>query len=324
MSRYISGFSDLIVQYADYQKASGGWGTERTGRRLNIEYFDRYCSENYPGQPLSQEMVDSWCRKRETETNTSCNTRTGGIRSFIRYLRERGLTEVEPPPSLKNCGNTYIPHAFNKDELARFFIECDAVVSRCPEAKYRMKELVCPVFFRLLYSSGIRTTEARYLKREDADLVHGVLNIRKSKGNSQHYVALHESMAQLLIKYDRAAEKLRPGREYFFETPNGGHYSRQWVTGMFQSLWEKANGTGSNAVAYALRHNYAVTNINSWPEEPFGFNAKLQYLSKSMGHSSIESTLHYYSMVPRLADILREKTEKGMNAILPEVLYEEE
>lgn len=31
MSRYISGFSDLIVQYADYQKASGGWGTERTG-----------------------------------------------------------------------------------------------------------------------------------------------------------------------------------------------------------------------------------------------------------------------------------------------------
>lgn len=221
MSRYISGFSDLIVQYADYQKASGGWGTERTGRRLNIEYFDRYCSENYPGQPLSQEMVDSWCRKRETETNTSCNTRTGGIRSFIRYLRERGLTEVEPPPSLKNCGNTYIPHAFNKDELARFFIECDAVVSRRPEAKYRMKELVCPVFFRLLYSSGIRTTEARYLKREDADLVHGVLNIRKSKGNSQHYVALHESMAQLLIKYDRAAEKLRPGREYFFEPANG-------------------------------------------------------------------------------------------------------
>lgn len=100
--------------------------------------------------------------------------------------------------------------------------------------------------------------------------------------------------------------------------------SRQWVTGMFQSLWEKANGTGSNAVAYALRHNHAVMNINSWPEEPFGFNAKLQYLSKSMGHSSIESTLHYYSMVPRLADILREKTEKGMNAILPEVLYEEE
>ncbi len=65
-------------------------------------------------------------------------------------------------------------------------------------------------------------------------------------------------------------------------------------------------------------------NINSWPEDPFEFNARLHYLSKSMGHSSIESTLHYYSIVPRLADILREKTEKGMDAILPEVPYEEE
>lgn len=324
MSRYISGFSELIIQYSDYRKASGKRVAERTGQNLNIEYFDRYCGKNYPGQPLSQEMVDSWCRKRETETNTSCNARTGGIRSFIRYLKERGLTEVEPPPPLKDCGSTYIPHAFNKDELERFFRECDVVASRRPEMKYRMKEIACPVFFRLLYSSGIRTTEARCLGREDVDLVHGVLNIRKSKGNGQHYVALHESMTQLLAEYDRAAEKLRPGRKYFFETPNGRCYSRQWVTGMFRSLWEKANGTGSNAVAYALRHNYAVTNINSWPEDPSGFNARLHYLSKSMGHSSIESTLHYYSIVPRLADILLEKTEKGMDAILPEVPYEEE
>ncbi len=324
MIHYISGFSELIIQYADYQKASGKQWAERNGQRLNMEYFDRYCGENYPGQPLSQEMVDSWCRKRETETNTSCNTRTGGIRSFIRYLKERGLTEVEPPQPLRNCGSTYVPHAFKKDELERFFHECDTVQSRRPEAKYRMKELVCPVFFRLLYSSGIRTTEARCLKREDVDLVHGVLNIRKSKGNGQHYVALHESMSRLLAKYDQAVEKLRPGREYFFETPNGGGYSHQWVTEMFRSLWEKANGTGGNAVAYALRHNYAVTNINSWPEDPFEFNAKLHYLSKSMGHSCIESTLHYYSIVPRLADILREKTEKGMDEILPEVPYEEE
>jgi len=269
-------------------------------------------------------MVDSWCAKRDTETNVSCNTRTGGIRSFIQYLKARGLTEVDPPPLLKSGGNTYIPYAFKKEELERFFYECDTVVSRRPETKYRMKEIVCPVFFRLLYSSGIRTTEARHLKRDDVGLVHGVLNIRKSKGNSQHYVALHESMAQLLAQYDCAAEKLRPGREYFFEMPNGGGYSRQWVTGMFQPLWEKANGTRNNAAAYALRHNYAVMNINSRPEDPFKFNARLHYLSKSMGHSSIEPTLHYYSIVPRLADILREKTEKGMDAILPEVPYEEE
>ena len=64
-----------------------------------------------------------------------------------------------------------------------------------PELKYKMKKITCPVFFRLLYSSGIRTTEARYLKREDVDLEHGVLNIRKSKGyDPGTMLALHKSI----------------------------------------------------------------------------------------------------------------------------------
>lgn len=112
MNSYISGFSGLIEQYEKYQKAADSWSEHAHG--LNIRYFDRYCALHYPGQPLCQEMVDEWCRKRETETNTSCFTRTGGIRSFIRYLRERGLTTVEPALPPKPEGRTYIPHAFTR------------------------------------------------------------------------------------------------------------------------------------------------------------------------------------------------------------------
>ena len=43
-----------------------------------------------------------------------------------------------------------------------------------------------------------------------------------------------------------------------------------------------------------------------------------------MGHRSIEATSYYYSIVPRLADTLKDKTEKGFDAIVPEVLYDEE
>ena len=227
MNSYMSGFADLLEKYESYQKASGSWSENANG--LNIKYFDRYCALHYPGQPLCQEMVDEWCRKRETETNASCFTRTGGIRSFIHYLRERGLTTVEPTLPPKPEGRTYIPHSFTEDELRRFFHECDRIIPLRPELKYKMKKITCPVFFRLLYSSGIRTTEARYLKREDVDLEHGVLNIRKTKGYDQHYVALHESMTKLLKQYDNAAESIRPDRTYFFEIPNGKFYSRQWV-----------------------------------------------------------------------------------------------
>jgi hypothetical protein len=126
-------------------------------------------------------------------------------------------------------------------------------------------------------------------------------------------------MTSILLQYDAAAEKIRPNRFYFFESPMGKYYSRQWVTQTFKELWEKANGTGSNAVAYALRHHYAVTNINSWDEDIFSFGERLNSLSKSMGHKCVESTVYYYSMVPCLADILLDKTEAGLNEILPEV-----
>ena len=226
---------------------------------------------------------------------------------------------MEPALPPKPEGRTYIPHSFTEEELRRFFYECDRIIPLRPELKYRMKKITCPVFFRLLYSSGIRTTEARYLKREDVDLEHGVLNIRKSKGYDQHYVALHESMKELLKQYDKAAESIRPDRTYFFETPNGKYYSRQWVTQTFQCLWEKANGKQNKAVAYDLRHNYAVVNINHWADDTIEFDQKLHYLSKSMGHRSIDSTLYYYSITPCLADILLKKTEKSFNELLPEV-----
>ena len=72
-----------------------------------------------------------------------------------------------------------------------------------------------------------------------------------------------------------------------------------------------------------IRHHYAATNINRWADDTFEFGQKLHYLSKSMGHRSIESTLYYYSMTPFLADILLKKTEKSFNELLPEVGHEE-
>jgi hypothetical protein len=42
-----------------------------------------------------------------------------------------------------------------------------------------------------------------------------------------------------------------------------------------------------------------------------------------MGHSTLESTRYYYSLVPRIAEILEEKTGVDFESILPEVDYEE-
>jgi integrase len=228
------------------------------------------------------------------------------------------MTTVTEPTIPRKEPRTYLPHAFTETELRNFFAACDSIPAKPASEEQLSRRITVPIFFRLLYSSGIRTNEARALKREDVDLDGGVLNIRYSKGHDQHYIVLHDSMLTLIKRYDIAIAKMYPDRTYFFPTKKGGFHTAGWVQKNFHEMWRQHNG--GNPVPYALRHNYAIENINSWIGEGFEFNAKLLYLSKSMGHRVLESTKYYYSLVPALADIIEAQTDES--AVIPEVDYE--
>ena len=69
MREYESCFALLIRDFIAYRKASGRW------------------NEASYGPNLTQEMVDRWCRQRDSETNNSCRSRIYVVYSFIKYLR---------------------------------------------------------------------------------------------------------------------------------------------------------------------------------------------------------------------------------------------
>ncbi|CAG4933519.1 unnamed protein product [Acidithrix sp. C25] len=260
------------------------------------------------------------CCQRDTETNNSCRSRIYVVVSFIRYCRARGITEVIPPVMPRKEPRTYIPHAFTEVELTNFFRACDNLPSGSSTPDQRLRKITIPVFFRLLYSSGLRTNEARLLRVEDVDWQHGILNIRYSKGRAQHHVVLADSMFDLLTRYDAAISRWYPNRTYLFPARGDSCHTRQWVQTNFRVLWDQCHS--SHATAYALRHHYAITNVNRWIDVGFGFDAKLLYLSKSMGHCTVESTKNYYCLVPGLAQILEEKTSADFDQIVPEVANE--
>ena len=316
MNKFTSFLAPNIQAYVFYRKASEHWN--ETSYEPNLALFDRYCKKQYPDAALlSQEMVNGWCHKRDTETNNSCRSRIYVVVSFIRYLRMRGKTDVMDPdiPRKERCTN--IPHSFTEVEFKNFFHACDNLPCVPHTAEQRSRKITIPVFFRLLYSSGIRTYEARMLRVGDVDLCHGIMNIHYSKGHTQHYIVLHDSILEVLKRYEAAVRKQHPRRAYFFPARGNTFHTRQWVQTNFRELWDKYNR--SHATAYEFRHHYAIENINRWVDEGFGFFEKLLYLSKSMGHSTLESTKYYYSLVPGMADILEEKTGMDFERILPEV-----
>ena len=320
---YASAAADQIESFVAARRAADSLSLRY---EESLHLFDAFCVAEFPdADGLTQGMVDRWCEPRPTECANSCRSRCSIVVALVEFLRERGETDVVPPELPRWQGTGYVPHAFTDDELRRLFAAADSIVPYKNRVDCRIRKIQCVAFFRLLYSSGIRTTEARLLRREDADLKEGVLSIRHSKGPDQHYVALHPSMVEVLRAYDEAAERLQPGREWLFESSRGGHLSRRWVVNNFKKLWEAAgNGDTEGIVPYQLRHEYATRNIMSWDGDAFDAHDRLLWLSRSMGHRSVQSTLHYFSLVPAISDKILEATGERMDEIIPDVWEWEE
>lgn len=149
----------------------------------------------------------------------TCRNKVRLLRVICQYI-ENGLL----PDGRKH----YIkPHHYellgeeyrNIEELKRFFDACDNIKPRRGMLA-AIQRMTLPVFFRLLYSSGMRTTEAILLERNDVNLENGVVSIKRGKEYDQHYVVLPDTMLDLMYTYDREIAGLVSHRRMFFPTPD--------------------------------------------------------------------------------------------------------
>ena len=100
--------TNIIDEYIKYRISLNCWNENAT---KHLRAFKKYCLENYPNiNILTQEMVDTWCIKRETEINNSCNKRIMVISGLLKYTNSRNITNLTIPSKLKPNKITYIPH----------------------------------------------------------------------------------------------------------------------------------------------------------------------------------------------------------------------
>lgn len=176
MTEFSKARSELFNKFINYRTACSLWNQ---GYELNLLYFDRFCSEHFRGiYGLTQAMIDGWCVQRDTESKSSLIGRILSARKLVEYLNERKITDLTIPKVPSMPAKNHIPHAFTDNELQKFFEECDRrVVTAKKKKRFRAFEMT--VLFRLLYSTGMRTTEVRLLRPIDVDLSQKVINIKK-------------------------------------------------------------------------------------------------------------------------------------------------
>lgn len=312
--------SGMLEAYQSHIEASGRLNS-RTMERLRR--FNEFCASKYPeAYELTISILDDFCKRGEQESAKSRNNRVGAVREFIRFTNGREFTALQLPqvtPRANRC--TYIPHPFTQEELTAFFAEADSFTpsETCRDIRASLIRLELPAFFRLLYSSGMRTTEVRLLECCNVDLKSGIITICQTKGQDEHRVALHESMRQALEMYDIKIDRIMPGRKTFFPNEYDRPYSDAWVSSNFKKLWKRVSS--DYARAYDLRSNYAVTNINKWcgDESISDWDRRLVCLSRSMGHRYLQNTIYYYKLVPLFSEKLESVTGSSYDELLPEL-----
>ena len=303
---YESSFKNYIQSHVDLKQAIGYKYETDAG---HLKRFDRFLAENYPhATSLTKEMVLSWCNKKSYESQANQCSRASIIRQFGKYLDSIGVEAYIIPKGYFPSEKQYVPHIYTKDELSRFFAQTDQC-HYCGE--FPDRHLIMPVFFRMIYTCGLRMSEARLLKVGDVDLENGILNIQHSKMDNSRLVPMSNSLAERCRNYSKGAHPFLAPEDYFFPAFGGKPMTIGNVYKNFRKfLWQAGishNGRGFGPRVHDFRHAYAVHCLKKWVEQDKDLAAYLPVLKTYLGHDSFEETAYYLRLT---ADVFPEITLK--------------
>ena len=217
--KYLSLFAPYIAGLVATKRAIG---YTYESAEYYLKRFDHHCTLHPSSSAFSRDLVLGWAKSKDGEDPAAHRVRLSVVRELGKYMQSLGVLDAFIlPTALHRRIDRYVPHFFTKEELSAFFRACDSLK---PHAGMRARHIVLPVFFRLLYSCGLRTCEARRLRVEEVDLSCGAITIIGSKQRSTRKIPIPQDLLALLRIYDGRVSQIYPGRIYFFPTTRSQSY----------------------------------------------------------------------------------------------------
>ena len=314
---YESSFKNYLQSHVDLKQAVG-YKYETDAHQL--KRFDRFIFDNYPhATTLTKDIVLNWCSKKPYESQANQCSRASLLRQFGRYLDSMGIEAYILPKGYFPSEKQYVPYIYTQDELDRFFAETDKC-RYCSEFPYR--HLIMPVLFRMLYSCGLRVSEARLLKVGHVDLENGILNLHHSKRDKSRLVPISDSLLERCRQYAKKVHPFPVAEEYFFPALGGKEMTIGNVYKNFRKfLWQAGishHGRGHGPRVHDFRHVYAVHCLKRWVEQGKDLAAYLPVLKTYLGHDSFEETAYYLRLT---ADVFPDIT-LVLETCYPEIIPE--
>jgi site-specific recombinase XerD len=159
-----------------------------------------------------------------------------------------------------------LPKVFSKEEVSR-------ILNSIHNIKHKL-------LLWMIYSCGLRRSEATNIKVTDLDRGRSILHLREGKGKVDRIVPISGKVWEKLDEYLCG---YRP-REYLFEGQTGGRYSSESVYRVFKDALLKA-GIKKDVGVHSLRYSYATHLHES--------GLDIRYIQELLGHKSTRTTEIY-------------------------------
>jgi integrase/recombinase XerD len=165
--------------------------------------------------------------------------------------------------------------------------------------------IILPALIRLLYSTGLRISEALSLKERDIHLDDNVLIVRDSKNGKERLIPFSTSLSEVLKEYLKCKQRLpiiKSSSDHFFVNLCGRTCSRDNIDEWFKKILKTA-GVSRNCQGprlHDLRHTFSVHSLATMAEQDIDLFCSLPTLSAYLGHQSLEATDAYVRMTSEM------------------------
>lgn len=260
-----------------------------------LKAFDRFLlSEN--AVDLSEDMALQFAFQPAALSTDQYHKRYRIILKFSEYLN-RIYGAPEPFRHLEKTTRSgrHVPYLYSDQEITALLSEAKRLR---PEGSLRPETYY--LLIGLLYSTGIRISEALNLNIRDINFEDGILTIHNTKFRKSRLIPVHHTTLAALKHYAqlRFACATAGDDSPFFINNRNKRLSYSTVNATFRTLlWASgiSPGNGKEARLHDLRHLYAVKRLALWYDNGIDVHEWLPVLSTYMGHAHFEDTAYYIS-----------------------------
>ncbi len=238
--------------------------TIKTYRSLFEELINHYPSLEI--DKIDESQIIAFCQYLVIDRKVSASYQNQAINAIKFYYEkvlggQRKLYLLNRPNKEKA-----LPTVLNTEEVIR-------ILKGIENLKHK-------AILTLIYSSGLRVSEAINLKIKDIDSERKQIRIVHGKGKKDRYTLLASKTLDLLRLYFKTYKP----KEFLFEGQDGGQYSTRSIQALFQEICTKV-GIHKRVTVHTLRHSFATHLLENGTD--------LRYIQTLLGHESSKTTEIY-------------------------------